>query len=204
MATRFLVLLLSLSLLVGCASRPKQSVQQPSHAQNTQSWDNHQKALLSLENWEAQGRIAAAHKGQGGNASFVWQQEPDFYKIRMFGPFGAGGAELTGSSKQVVFVENSGKTQYAKTPEEIVIKSTGLVIPVRGLAYWIKGVPSPSEPVGNITLNAQGFLSHLEQSGWQVDFENYKQVGTTWLPSKLILKRTDMSVKLIVKKWRVK
>ncbi len=169
--------------------------------QQDPKWQAHKQQLENISLWEAKGKIAASHEGEGGNASFVWENDNDFYKIRMFGPFGAGSAELTGSSKQVIFEQGDGAMNIAKTPEALLYQQTGLNVPVTGLMFWIKGIPSPYGIATAMQTNEQGHLTYLEQSDWQVEIQKYKLSEGRWFPSQLNLLRNGTKVKIIIKQW---
>lgn len=198
---KLVTVLLVGAMLSGCANKEIKVSNQTSIAQESSTWQSKKQRVSQIQRWEAKGKVAASHKGEGGSASYVWEQDRDFYKIKMFGPFGSGSAELTGSSRQAIFEEGDGSRYVAKNPEQILHEATGLYIPVLGLMYWIKGVPSPNVSTGKININADGQLTYLEQSGWQINYQKYVLEKGRWLPSRMELKRDGMLVKLIVKSW---
>lgn len=187
--------------VAGCANRGIQVSQEELTSYQDPTWLNHQRAVQNIQSWEAKGKVAASKQGEGGSASFVWEQHRDTFKVRMFGPFGAGSAELSGSDNQVVFEEGDGTKLVAEHPEEILYKATGLYIPVTGLRHWIKGIPAPQIPTRRIKVNVDGQLVYLEQSGWRIEYQNYREEHGQWLPTRLNLSRDGMLVKLIVKQW---
>lgn len=188
-------------LLAGCASRGTKVSTDNLVSENDPKWQSHYQHLLTVERWEAKGKVAASQAGEGGNASFVWENNGDLYKVRMFGPFGAGSAELTGSKSKVILAQADGSTNVASTPEELLYQQTGLNLPVRGLAYWIKGVPVPNTPSKVMHINSHGQLVFLMQGNWRITYSRYLEVEGHQMPTKLELARDDMKVKIIVKSW---
>lgn len=195
-----LIVILLFTLITGCASKPKQELVITSN-QNSPLWLQHQNKVKKISHWQAKGRVAASKAGEGGNASFVWNHEPNFFKIHMFGPFGAGSAELTGNDQRVMFEQADGKKMLAPNPEEVLYHNTGLFIPVSGLSHWIKGIPSPLMSVDHFGVNQYGQLAYLVQSGWRIQFQKYQQINTLSLPEKIQLERGDVRVKLVIKRW---
>ena len=164
-------------------------------------WEEHQKQVAKLTNWKAQGRLAVTQGNKGGNASFVWEQQGDFYQIKLWGPFGAGAVYLMGGPARVQARKTDGKTVYAKNPEDLIHKLTGWKVPVTGLRYWLVGLPaSQSSPKGH-TWDNEGLLLSLQQDGWQIDYEAYGIYRMASLPNKLHLKRGDIKVKFLVNSW---
>lgn len=201
-----ILIALFLLLVAGCAQTPKKPIASPP-AQNAsqieQSWQRHQQQLTRIDHWHATGRLAVSQGQKGNNASFVWEQKGDSYQITLFGPFGAGAVTILGSPHYVEIQERNGKTTRAQSPELLLQKIAGWQVPLTGLRYWLRGLPAPS--TGSTPahqLDNRGFLSHLEQQGWHVDYENYLVDNVPPLPRKLQLQNKDLKIKMIVTSWK--
>ena len=46
-------------------------------------------------------------------------------------------------------------------------------------------------------------LTHLEQDGWQVDYEDYGLVQQQWLPRRLSVTRAALRLQLVINTWRL-
>lgn len=198
---------LVLVFLTGCANKVQPTTtQQPARTKHAAQQNiKSEKALpqqaksQKLEHWQAEGRVATKKGQKGNNASFVWLQRGESFRIRLYGPFGSGSAYITGRPNVVELKESNGKVTRARTAEELLQKVAHLNMPISGLRYWMTGNVSPHLPVSKQNLNAQGQLNYLEQQGWRIQYENY---GKTNLPSKLQLQNGDVKVKLIVTNWQ--
>ncbi len=212
---------LLLLILAGCAQQPKKpdvaplakkpipmeqstEKQKPTgkHHPADQKWQQHQKQLSSLNHWQAEGRLAASNGGKGGNASFVWLQKGESYQVKLFGPWGAGSVHITGHPQFVELREANGKTTRAQSPEQLLKKVSGMQIPVTGLSYWLRGLPSPKSQSSAEQFNDQGYLKHLVQQGWNIHYENYQTQNSPALPSKLNLQNGKVKLKMIVTNWK--
>lgn len=195
--------------LAGCSSSPKRSHSSPtaetsvlrSPAQETAQQFPADKQTLALSHWKAEGRIAAAKRKKGGNASFVWQQADEGYHIKLFGPFGSGAMFIIGNDKQVEVRQANGKISTAATPEKLLQKLAGLYVPITGLQHWMIGQPSPLTKPAVQKFDEQGRLLFLQQEGWQIHYEGYHSM-TRGLPSKIHLKNKELDVKVIIKSWK--
>ena len=50
---------------------------------------------------------------------------------------------------------------------------------------------------------ANGALSYLEQSGWQLSYSNYNAVGPWQLPGRIVARREPLKLTLIIRQWEV-
>lgn len=166
-------------------------------------WQQHRQRVEKLNHWQAEGRLAATRGTKGGNASFVWQQQGNNYRIKLFGPFGAGAVYIIGNERQVEVREANGKITSALSAEEILQKIAGWYVPLSGLRFWLRGIPTPHGQVTLEKLNQNGYLSHLLQQGWQIQYQSYAEESAFPLPNKLHLQNGEVTVKMVVKSWKM-
>ena len=76
--------------------------------------------------------------------------------------------------------------------------SLGWKIPVREMSFWVRGLPVP-ELVYEIAYDDQGLPDWLEQSGWRVEYQKYKQRR----PVRAIFFRDSIHILLVVKEWHL-
>lgn len=174
-------------LLAGCATTvPLKSIRSPA----------------DFSEWQLNGRIALTHGDQGWHASLLWQQQADGYQLKVSGPLGQGGFQVAGDEHGVVLVDASGQSSYARDGDALLLQATGWRLPVVGLRYWIRGLPVPDVEAIEVYDEA-GKLSHLEQSGWVINYQKYKLVEGAAVPSKMQLARNDVAVKLVISEWQL-
>lgn len=205
-----ILIIAALLALAGCSQAPKKTpvteskitpkneIQQAKLEENGQQ---HQKQLAARTNWQAKGRLAASHGQKGGNASFVWEQKGDSYQIKLFGPFGSGAVYIIGHPQYVELKEANGKITRAKSPELLLKKLAGWQVPLTGLRHWLLGIPAPGA-IASQKFDNRGYLSHLSQQGWNINYENYFAEESPALPGKLNLQNGNIKVKMIVTSWQ--
>lgn len=124
-------------LLAGCAPLSEISEELP-------VWQAHQLRLNELRAWEFNGRIAVHYEDQGWFANLHWQQYGDNYQIQINGPAGQGAAQFQGNPNQVTLIRKDQTIYHAANPEELLATHFGWQIPVTGIQYWIRGIPTPA------------------------------------------------------------
>lgn len=200
---RFNMLALSILLIAGCASNPEKNSQVvPFSPALEKQWQKNEQQLGKVQHWQAEGRLAVTQGKKGGNASFIWQQQGEFYQIKLFGPFGAKSAYIIGGPHHVELREANGKTSTAKSPEALLHKVAGWHVPLSGLRYWMRGIPLPNAKINSKQFNDQGLLASLQQQGWRIDYQDYNAASGMPLPSKLVLHNDQVKVKMIINNWK--
>ena len=182
--------------LFGCAIPPTV----PPAAQA--SWAVRQPALVKLTHWRAAGRIGVVSGQDGWHASFQWDQQGSDYRIDLIGPLGQGRVVVQGDTENVSVQTQDGQNGVAPDADALLEQSLGVRLPVNGLRYWIRGLPEPG-PNPALQTDAQGRLTRLEQNGWVIEYPAYAPTSmlNLDLPERIVARRQDLSVKLIIEQW---
>lgn len=195
--------------LTGCASFLQQSTlttQKP--VNHYLPWAQRKTQLNALKNWQANGNIAIQVKksarsnaSPGTNASFSWQQMQANYELRLFGPFGSRGILLSGNPQQVTLFTRD-KVFTADNAERLLSQQLGLHLPILPLYYWLRGLPAPQLRY-TINLDAYNRLLKLRQSGWQIEYLHYSNVGKLDVPDQMILINPPWKIRLLITHWDI-
>ena len=200
-------------VLSACASVPPQpSVEDPDAA-----WNDRTQALYAIENWEVKGKLAVRTSKRGGQANLVWQRDGEDHNINLYGPLGSGRVILTSDATGAVLQDNKRQTYTATSAEELLYRVAGWQVPFKSLQYWLLGVPSPEEDYEQ-SLDARGRLNTLRQSGWEIEFTDYRDFDGRELPRKFEMRALpemvhivndalhesdQVQVKVIIKRWQI-
>ncbi len=159
-------------------------------------------ALLAMDAWQAHGRIAVRAGNEGWSAGFDWQQAGKDYRIQLRGPFGQGALELKGDTRSVRLTRAGQPSVFARDPEALLEQQSGWRLPVTGLVSWLRGLPDDR---GNAVSqrDAAGRLVSLLQRGWQIDYSEYRHYGDYSLPTRLVLQRAGLRVKVLIDNWEL-
>lgn len=143
------------------------------------------------------GAIAAKNQQHGWTGTFFWtHHNQKNYQILIYGPLGAETVEIKQDDNGVIYREGD-KTIRASQAEELLAKETGVRLPVNHLAYWIKGNVAPG-PVTSIVRSDDGDIMTLNQAGYTIDYQNYRNHR----PYKILLSGHQLKVKMIIKQWK--
>lgn len=188
-----------MSLLTACATRPPMP-----EGGRDQAWQHHQDRVAELTQWELKGRIALRLQNEGWTASVHWQQEQGAYLIRLIAPWGQGVYNLRGDGNAVQLRMPDDRLLYAQDPETLLRENLGWQVPVEGMVYWVRGLPSPGSTPDSLNLDKRGRLQALRQDGWRVHYDRYGLFsGGVALPEKLTIERDDVRVRLLIHTWEV-
>jgi len=187
---------LVLALLTGCAVSPTTS------PEASKAWVARQSALQHLMQWNAAGRIGVVNGSEGWHAGFQWAQQGSDYRIDLIGPLGQGRVRVEGDEQAVRIQTADGQIQTAPNPDVLLEQAVGARLPVNGLRYWIRGLPEPGTAPA-VQTDAEGRLIRLEQDGWIIEYLAYAYAAplSLDLPERIMARRQELSVKLIIEEW---
>ncbi len=193
-----LILFGCIVLSSGCSHyiRPPESLETLNHPKVRKQ------STLNFPPFIANGKCGYSDGNNGGNAHFQWEQSGDQFSILLFSPFGGGSIKMTGNSKHVFYQRDKESLIAASTPEAIVEKELGWIIPVSGLRYWLLGVPAPHTKVKQLKLDQDQRIWQIEQDGWTIIFQAYQTFGEREVPAKLSLKNGPIRLKFIFNRWK--
>lgn len=195
-----LILLAVIMTITACSTTPPRAPV----ADPLKRWEQRKDELGKINDWILNGRAAIVNGHESWNLSINWQRHSDKYILDLSGPFGAGHAQLTGTNEGVVLVDSDNKHSYANSPDALLHETTGVRMPVKGLLYWMRGLPIPSTEISHIKLDDFGRLEQMQQDGWQVRFKSYTDVDPHELPEKIFIDGFDLKVKIVVDNWDIK
>ncbi len=198
MSARGLVLF-GIVMLAGCASVPGTA---PVGPPDEAAWQVRRAQLEKLADWELQGRVGILNGKDGGSGSMDWKQQGDILDFSFRGPFGAGALEVQGDAN-VLWVRSSRGDDFITTdPERDFARRLRVPLPVLSMRYWMVGIPDPHASFSH-TVDDRGHLVMLTQRGWQVDYRNYARFDGYDLPTRMLLRRDRVRIKIAINDWHV-
>jgi len=198
------VLAICAVLLAGCETLQELLPKQQDVADPGATPQTHTEELSRIRGWTLHGTLAA--RPTGGDASRVtlrWSQSPDSYLMRFMGPLGVGLFEVEGSASAVEARFPDGRRTRAASPEALLEQEIGWSVPLRGLRYWIVGLPAPDGAPSRMELDDRGRLARLEQAGWTVVYEQYGALDGLPLPARIRFSNASVDATVIVRRWKV-
>lgn len=177
--------LLAAALLGGCASLQQPTVPVPEAPGVNIAWMQRIAQLSALQGFELTGRVAV--KGGGLSGALRWQQQGEYFALRIAGPFGAGALSLQGTPA-LVSIKGRDIDLTTTEPEQVLAARTGWRLPLNALRWWVLGLPAPIDTAAaptRMVLDAEGRASGFEQAGWTLRYSDYQPRGSTGTPSRI-------------------
>jgi outer membrane lipoprotein LolB len=168
--------LVTLALSACVSAPPRPVVDDPDAA-----WQQRANDLYNIGGWEVKAKLAVKTHKRGGQATMLWHRDRDVHNINLYGPLGSGRVILTRDQAGATLRDNKKRTYHAGTAEELLYRVAGWQVPFQSMRYWLLGVPRPDEEY-ELSVDEWGRLQTLRQSGWEVEFQEYKEYEGRELP----------------------
>ena len=195
---RIPIALLGLALLLaGCSI----ATPRPQPTDSQQAWQQHRQRLTALHDWRLTGRLGIQTGHEGWHVSLDWQQHNGDYTIHLTAPLGQGSLLLQGDAASVTLQTSEGETLSAEDAGLLLYQQFGWKVPVASLRYWVLGLPAPGEAIES--LDEYGRLSHLQQSGWEIEFLDYATQQGVELPGRVFVSNHLAKVRLVIGQWQL-
>jgi outer membrane lipoprotein LolB len=188
--------LIILALLTACASQ--QAVNEDT---KQQSWLIHQAQVENFTNWDLSGRLSIQTENDAWSASLQWQQDSQEYYMRLTAPLGRGTYEIYGNNEEVFLRTGKNEVHKASDPKTLMDTNFGWYVPIDGLFYWIRGLPDYRHKIDRLSLNNDGSLEELLQSGWLINYTRYTDHGAYTLPGRISLENKQLKLRLVIREW---
>ena len=197
--------LLAVCLLAGCQHKPALDSSAASAWQNDRAYFNTRTTNKGNPQWRYSAKVGITTDKIREQANLVWQFRDQSNSVRLFGPLGAGAVKIEFDPHGVRLSDSKGELYSGASAEALLEQITGWLIPVDTLSYWLFARPAP-DAVFRYQLNAQGNVVVMEQAGWTIRYDDYREYGADGqLPRKLLASKLgvgNVSVKLITKSWQ--
>lgn len=192
--------IVSFGLLTACVPP-----QQPANEQPTNKiipLEKRKAETATISSWEIHGAMSAKNKAKGWSATMNWAQHgPSSYQLRLMGPLGGGAVLISKTGSNITF-QDGDKTASSTNADELLLKQTGIRLPVNNLYYWVRGLPAPGG-VQSEQHDKYNHLVQLRQSGYTINFTQYTSVKGIDLPSMIRMEGNGVTVKVVIKSWGV-
>lgn len=190
---------LTLALLLhGCSTTGTRQYS----AENMRLYQDRASRLATFEQWGLVGRLSLDDGEQGGSGKLLWEVWPGGSDMDFHGAMGRGAWQLRVRDNGATLKASDGSVQTAPGVEPLVQAQLGWPVPVNDLEWWVRGLQAPGA-VDVAEFDDNGLLLSLQQSGWNVEFKRYREVGGTALPIRLEAQQGGYRVKLAVGSWRL-
>ncbi len=194
------IALLGIIALITACAPPRPAPEPPEN--KPMPVEERQAQTRVVSSWELNGAMAVKSPKKSFSATVNWlQRGSGQYQIRMFGPLGSGTLLIKKQGSNVTLQDGPKKVQ-SNNADKLFYQQTGVALPVSNLFYWVRGLEAPGA-VQSTKRDSYNRLSTLNQAGYSIKYLQFTSVNGTDLPSKIVLQGKGLSIKFIIKRWRV-
>ena len=195
-----LLLALSVFTLSACVTHLPMQQQQ-------QIWQQHSVRIGELSQWDVRGRIALQMDDEAWQLNIRWQRLPEQQQIDLSGPFGMGAVRMLIDTNGAQLRDASQIEYRADNAQELLWQTTGWLLPLDNLSWWLRGLPVPGKQQ-QMKLDGLGRLGSLTQDGWQITVLEYEEQQGMLLPHLIELHNVNgdthgksMRLRLVISQW---
>lgn len=158
--------------------------------------------LRAIADWQVQGKVAYRLPDDGGSARLDWRQTGDRSRLRLSGPLGVGSTSIVNEGALLRVSRDGIERLYPADGAPWLPGGALLPIPVASIQYWLRALPDPSLPVDAMDYDGVTLRS-LQQKGWQVEYESFRDHGGIAMPARLQLlaPAADLRLKIVLRDW---
>jgi outer membrane lipoprotein LolB len=158
--------------------------------------------LARVSEWRFAGRMVLDLPAESWTGQLSWRSHTDEQVIDLSGAMGRGGGRLLLRPGVAVLITREGDRYEAEDPDALLAQVAGRPLPVRGLEYWVRGLPRPG--VGfDPRVDAQGRPAGLIQDGWEIGYGPFEDADGMMMPMSVELRRGDVSLRLHIQRWQL-
>jgi outer membrane lipoprotein LolB len=168
-------------------------------------WSARHERLLSLDDWQAWGRIAFKAANGGGQGDLHWEQQRSATQVKVSGPFGAGAYDIRWDPQTLSITSRNGEFSRAYTgpdaANQFLSEQLGWSFPAASVRYWLLGVADPASPSAQ-RFAPDGQLAAIDQDGWMVQYERFTEHAGLPMPAKIVIESERARLRLIIDRWQ--
>jgi outer membrane lipoprotein LolB len=145
------------------------------------------------------GRVSVKYGAEAASGKITWQHDAASDDLLFSTPLGQGMARIVRHDAVMSLTTSDQKVYQAGDLETLTERALGWRLPLTGLPDWVRGRAAAGAPAQTRLDNSQR-LAELRQSGWLVEFLEYKSENGP--PAVLRLSRQDVEIRLVIDQWR--
>ncbi len=170
-------------------------------------WSSQQRLNNQIQSWTISGRISVQNKDDGAQLDYEWKQlNSTDYEIRLQAPLGMATVWISGRANGVSLKTSSGDALFDADADRLMLRLNGWPLPVKGLHYWVRGLPSPESEYSVPRWSDNGLPTVMLQDGWEIEFRKHTLIKQQFvLPRKIFINRPGeaVEVRMIIRKWLI-
>lgn len=181
------------------------SIVKPNPTSKNIEWKKRQVFLSKKPVWNLNSKIALRYREDHWTFGLKWlQKATEQYVMQINNPVtGAVVAKLSRNNNGVSLLSDDGKVYKDTDEERLLLRQSGVRLPMKGMQSWVRGLTSPIYKVDKLVLDSMGRPQTIYQAGWRIEYSRYLNTSFNSMPRKVVITREKDNVylKMIAKKW---
>ena len=194
---RYLAAAVACLILVSCSSR---QLIAPDREAAELAYQQRAKNLVLLTSWDLAGKLSVDDGDDGGSGRLSWKVREDSSLMNFRGAMGRGAWQLDSRPGFAELQRSDGTVSMAGSVNELLEREIGWHIPVQSLKWWALGISAPGD-ILLLDLDSKGRVLAMQQDGWNISFDRYRQFGDVELPGRMDAVSGKYRVKMAVSNW---
>jgi outer membrane lipoprotein LolB len=145
------------------------------------------------------GRVSVKYGTEAASGKISWQHDAAGDDLLFSTPLGQGVARIVRRDDLARLTTSDQKVYQAGDVETLTEQVLGWRLPLAGLPDWVRGRAAAGAPA-QTRLDSSRRLAELTQSGWRVEFLDYKSENGP--PALLRLSRKEVEIRLVIDQWQ--
>lgn len=150
--------------------------------------------------WRLSGRLAVSNGKDGGSGRLEWRQEDRHFDVRLRAPVTGQNWQLLGDDTGCQLQGLHAVPVLARSPEELLRRELNWELPVGALGQWLFGRGGDG---AQVTQGENGLPERIADSGWIIEYHDWRAQGDRWLPHRVIARKPPFQVRLAVSEWQI-
>lgn len=203
----FFLLTLSSAVLSGCATKP---TNKSTTLIVQQSATQRASMLAKVDQWRLRGKIAFIeqinnNKSKRESATIAWQVNEinQTQELNLTSYLGINVLHLASENNHHL-IKVDGKEYRSNNLAQLIHSLTGLTLPTKALAFWLKGLPYQSTDEVKLSPKTQlpiSITSLFDNVQWQIDYSKYRVFDGIQMATQFTIKKNGLLIKIAVKNW---
>lgn len=157
--------------------------------------------ITKLDSWTVRGKVLIKTDSENLSGYFYWEKQENTTSFSLNTFIGINILTLTTEDK-LSTLEFDGKVYQDSDPSRLILRTTGIDLPLEKLEVWIKGQLSSNEfkvVRSGKQIKQFNYLTHRDS--WLVKYSKYKKQNIYTLPMTINLNGNKTKLKLAVTGW---
>jgi outer membrane lipoprotein LolB len=157
--------------------------------------------ITKLDSWTVRGKVLIKTDTQNLSGYFYWQKQQNTTSFSLNTFIGINILTLT-TENNLSTLEFDGNVYQDTNPSRLILRTTGIQLPLENLEMWIKGRLIGNEiKIVKTGKQVKQFNYLTNQNDWQVKYSKYKAQNIYTLPMTVNLTSKQTKLKLAVSGW---